>query len=65
MLFKRYMKEIGAVKLDFKKNNVANTYKIDGRDTNWNRVKCLYYGNNGMFEFGITFRKRLGDYLLI
>lgn len=59
------MKEIGAVKLDLKKNNATNTYKIDGHSTNWNRVECLYYRDNGVFEFGITFRKRSGDYLLI
>lgn len=71
LLFERYMKEIGAVKLDLRKKNNANTYRIDGNSTNWNRVECCYYRNNGdhrkygMFEFCITFRKRSGDYFLI
>ena len=71
MLFELYMKEIGAAKLDLRKKNTANTYMIDGNSTNWNRVECYYYRNNGdhekygMFEFCITFRKRAGDYLLI
>lgn len=70
-LFERYMEEIGAKKLDRRRNDTSNTYRIDGDSTNWNRVECYYYRNSGdyqkygRFEFCITLRKRAGDYLLI
>lgn len=70
-LFKFYMAEIGAKKLDRRRKDTSNTYQIDGYSTNWNRVKCCYYRNSGdcqeygKFEFCIVFRKRAGDYLLI
>lgn len=70
-LFERYMEEIGAKKLDRRRNDTSNTYRIDGDSTNWNRVECYYYRNSGdcqkygRFEFCITLRKRVGDYLLI
>lgn len=70
-LFKGYMDEIGAKKLDRRRKDTSNTYMIDGDSTNWNRVECYYYRNSGdylrygMFEFCITFRKRGGSYLLI
>ena len=71
LLFERYMKEIGASKLDRRKKDTSNTYEIDGDSTNWNRVECYYnrnsgdYKHYGKFEFCITFRKRCGSYLLI
>lgn len=70
-LFQAYMTEIGASKLDKRKKDSSNTYRIDGETTNWNRVECYYYRNQddyekyGKFEFCITLRKRAGDYLLI
>ncbi len=70
-LFERYMHEIGARKLDRRRKDTSNTYQIDGDSTNWNRVECYYYRNNGdwqkygEFEFCITLRKRSGSYLLI
>lgn len=71
VLFKGYMGEIGARKLDRRRKDTSNTYMIDGDSTNWNRVECYYYRNSGdyqkygMFEFCITLRKRAGNYLLI
>lgn len=65
------MAEIGAKKLDRRRKDTSNTYRIDGDSTNWNRVKCYYYRNSGdyqkygQFEFCITLRKRAGSYLLI
>lgn len=70
-LFKRYMHEIGARKLDRRRKDTSNTYQIDGSSTNWNRVQCYFYRASedhkcyGKFEFSIVFRKRAGDYLLI
>lgn len=70
-LFKKYMTEIGAKKLDRRRKDTSNTYQIDGNSTNWNRVSCYYYRNSGdhqqygKYEFCIVFRKRAGDYLLI
>ena len=70
-LFEYYMAEIGAKKLDRRRKDTSNTYRIDGDSTNWNRVECYYYRNSGdyqkygMFEFCITLRKRAGSYLLI
>lgn len=71
LLFEQYMQEIGARKLDRRRKDTSNTYKIDGESTGWNRVECYYYKNSGdyqrygKFAFCITFRKRAGDYLLI
>lgn len=68
LLFENYMKEIGASKLDRRRKDKSNTYQIDGKSTNWNRVSCYYYKNNGdhhqygKFELCIVFRKRAGDY---
>lgn len=70
-LFERYMKEIGAKKLDRRRKDTSNTYRVDGSSTNWNRVECYYYRNSGdyqkygQFEFCIILRKRAGNYLLI
>lgn len=70
-LFKSYMAEIGAKKLDRRRKDTSNTYRIDGDSTNWNRVECYYYRNSGdyqkygQFEFCATLRKRAGSYLLI
>lgn len=70
-LFKRYMVEIGAKKLDRRRKDTSNTYLVDGDSTNWNRVECYYYRNSGdyrkhgQFEFCIVLRKRAGSYLLI
>lgn len=70
-LFERYMVETGAKKLDRRRKDTSNTYRVDGSSTNWNRVECYYYRNSGdyqkygMFEFCITLRKRAGSYLLI
>ena len=70
-LFESYMKSIGAKRLDPKRADNANTYQIDGKSTNWNRVECTYYRENGdhlkygRSEFCITFRKRSGRYLLL
>ena len=70
LLFERYMKEIGAGKLDRRRRDTSNTYQIDGNSTNWNRVSCYYYRNSGehkqygKFEFSIVFRKRAGSYLV-
>lgn len=71
LLFERYMREIGAKKLDRRRKDTSNTYDIDGNSANWNRVDCYYYKNSGdyqrygKFDFGITLRKRSGSYLLI
>ena len=65
------MSGIGARNLDCRQKDTSNTYSIDGDSTNWNRVQCYYYRNNGdwkeygKFEFKIAFRKKAGDYLLI
>lgn len=70
-LFRGYMKEIGASKLDRRKKDTSNTYIVDGDSTNWNRVECYYHKNSGdwqqygKFDFCITLRKRAGSYLLI
>lgn len=71
LLFENYMREIGAKRLDRRRKDTSNTYQIDGKSTNWNRVECYYYKNSrdwqmyGKFDFCITLRKRSGSYLLI
>lgn len=42
-LFKRYMAEIGAKKLDHRRNDTSNTYRIDGDSTNWIRCCRMLY----------------------
>lgn len=73
-IFKHYMQELHAKPVKpYEKHtkNTDNTYLIDGKSTDWNRVECYYYRHDkdcekyGNFEFDITMRKEYGKYLLI
>lgn len=71
-IFEKYMVEtLGVRKIDMRRKDKSNTYLVDGKSTNWNRVECFYYKDcdayrqYGKFEFCIAFRKRNGSYLLI
>ena len=68
-IFEKYMKDIGAKKLDKRRKDCSHTYLIDGKSTNWNRVECYYHKENdsryGKENLSITLRKRSGSYFLI
>lgn len=68
-IFSRYMREIGARKIDHRRKDNSNTYLIDGESTDWNRVECYYHKNNpktyGDHDLEIVLRKRMGDYLIV
>ncbi len=70
-LFENYMQGIGARKLDCRKKDTANTYKIARSSTDGNQVECYYYKNSGTwrdygkFAFRITLRKEKENCFLI
>ena len=39
-VFEQYMKSIGVKKYDSRRKDNSNTYLIDGKSTNWDRVQC-------------------------
>lgn len=70
VLFENYMQGIGARKLDRRRKDTANTYRI-ASGINWNWAECYYYKNSGdwqenkKFTFSIKFSKIPVSYLLI
>lgn len=67
-VFEQYMKSIGVKKYDSRRKDNSNTYLIDGKSTNWNRVQCYYHKNSqkyGEEDLLIALRKRAGNYLII
>ena len=68
-IFEEYMKSIGARKYDGRRKDNRNTYLIDAKSTNWNRVQCFYdekdwnvYGEENLL---LVLRKKAGNYLII
>jgi len=67
-VFEQYMKSIGVKKYDSRRKDNSNTYLIDGKSTNWNRVQCYYHKDSqkyGEEDLLIALRKRAGNYLII
>lgn len=68
-IFEQYMESIGAKPLNSKNEGLKNTFLIDGKSTNWNRVECFHYNTNdtkfGSERLDFTMRKRAGYYLLL
>lgn len=70
-LFLDYMDVLGARSLDRRRKDTSNTYTMEGKSTNWNRVECKYFRNSGDWkmhfgeEFCLTLRKKGGDYFMI
>ncbi|KOF57837.1 MULTISPECIES: hypothetical protein [Clostridium] len=67
-IFEEYMKSIDIKKYDGRRKNNDNTYIIDGKSTNWNRVQCFYH--KGSTSFGhenllFVLRKESGNYFII
>lgn len=67
-IFKAYMEGLGVNKWTSKATGTINTYLIDGKDTDWNRVSCYYnkdsdrYGNE---DLKLVLRKRAGSYFIV
>ena len=67
-IFEEYMQSIGVEKRKGKRKDNSNTYMIDGKATNWNRVQCYYhkeserYGHENLL---LVLRKRAGNYFII
>ena len=67
-VFEQYMKSIGVKKYDSRRKDNSNTYLIDGKSTNWDRVQCYYHKDSqkyGEEDLLIALRKRAGNYLII
>lgn len=67
-VFENYMKQIGTNKYDSRRKDNSNTFLIDGKNTNWNRVECFYYvglNNYGEENLLIVLRKKAGNYFII
>lgn len=67
-VFEEYMKSIGVRKYDGRRKDNNNTYMIDGRSTNWNRVQCYYYKDSTKYEdrnLLIVLRIRAGNYFIV
>lgn len=69
VMFEKYMKNMGFRKVDGRKKDNSNSYRVDGDCTNWNRVECYYYKDNDTryenMDLGITLRKRSGNYMIV
>lgn len=68
MEFEWYMKSIGAKKVDERRKDNSNTYMIDGKSTDWNRVQCYYHTDSTKYceeNLQLVLRKRAGDYFII
>ena len=68
MIFENYMKSIGVRKYDKRRKDNSNTYMIDGKSTNWNRVQCFYHTDSTKYceeNLLLVLRKKAGDYFII
>lgn len=68
VIFENYMKSLGVKKIHPRRKDNRNTYLIDGKSTDWNRVQCYYHKDSEKFaeeNLLIVLRKRAGDYLII
>lgn len=66
-IFEDYMKSIGAEKSKVQDDKI-NTYLIDGKSTNWNRIQCYYRKDSAKFwdcDLVLVLRKEAGDYFII
>lgn len=67
-IFEEYMQSMGIRKYDRRRKNNVNTYIIDGKTTNWNKVEIYYQKESLKFgeeNLSITLRKRSGNYFII
>jgi hypothetical protein len=67
-VFEQYMKSIGVRKYVGRRKDNSNTYMIDAKSTNWNRVQCYYFKDSIKYEdreFLIVLRKEAGNYLIV
>ena len=67
-IFKEYMEGMGLKKWDGRKKDNLDTYYVDGKDTNWNRVTCYCYRDTASYanhNLEIVLRKRGGSYLIV
>jgi hypothetical protein len=67
-MFEEYMESFSVKKWDSRKKDHINTYFIDGKSTNWNRVQCYYHKDSERFgqeNLLIVLRKRAGSYLIV
>jgi hypothetical protein len=67
-IFEEYMKSIGVRKHDSRRKDNTNTYMIDGKSTEWNRVQCFYHKDSIEYcheDLLIVLRKRSGNYFII
>lgn len=67
-IFEDYMESIGVRKYSNRRKDNTNTYMIDGKSTNWNRVQCYYHKDSAKYceeNLLLVLRKRSGDYFII
>lgn len=67
-IFEEYMKSIGVREYDPRRKDNDNTYMIDGKSTNWNRVQCYYHKDSHKYceeNLLLVLRKRAGGYFII
>jgi len=67
-IFKKYTESMGLKKWDGRRKDNSDTYYVDGKDTNWNRVTCYCYRDAASYanhNLEIVLRKRSGSYLIV
>jgi hypothetical protein len=68
IVFEGYMESLGVKKHDSRRKDNRNTYMIDGKSTNWNRVQCYYHKDSEKYceeNLLLVLRKEAGDYFIV
>lgn len=66
--FKDHMIIKGVQKHDSRRKDNHNTYMIDGKSTNWNRVQCYYHKDSEKYceeNLLLVLRKEAGNYFIV
>ena len=67
-VFKAYMITLGVKEHDSRRKVNLNTYMIDGKSTNWNRVQCYYHKDSEKYceeNLLLVLRKEAGNYFIV